>query len=112
MIAVISSDYTRPVPSHITMSIILDEIKKGNPEANITIFVATGFHRVSTKAELRDKYGDEIVDKEKILIHDSRDKDSMVKVGILPSGGDLILNELAIQADLLVVEGFKVVHNY
>jgi len=105
-IVVISSDHTRPVPSHITMPIILDEIREGNPEANITILVATGFHRASTKAELRDKYGDEIVDKEKIVIHDSRDKDSMVKVGILPSGGDLILNKLAIQADLLVAEGF------
>jgi len=88
------------------MPIILDEIRKGNPEANITILVATGFHRASTKAELRDKYEDEIVDKEKIIIHDSRDKDSMVKVGILPSGGDLVLNKLAIKADLLVAEGF------
>lgn len=105
-IVVISSDHTRPVPSHITMPIILDEIREGNPEVNITILVASGFHRASTKAELRDKYGDEIVDKEKIVIHDSRDKDSMVKVGILPSGGDLILNKLAIKADLLVAEGF------
>jgi len=88
------------------MPIILDEIREGNPEANITILVASGFHRASTKAELRDKYGDEIVDKEKIVIHDSRDKDNMVKIGILPSGGDLILNKLAIQADLLVAEGF------
>jgi len=105
-IVVISSDHTRPVSSHITMPIILDEIRKGNPEVDITILVAAGYHRASTEAELRDKYGDEIVDKEKIVIHDSRDKDSMVKVGILPSGGDLILNKLAIQADLLVAEGF------
>jgi len=105
-IVVISSDHTRPVPSHITMPIILDEIRKGNPEANIIILVASGFHRASTKAELRDKYGDEIVYKEKIVIHDSRDKDNMVRIGILPSGGDLILNKLAIEADLLVAEGF------
>jgi len=92
-IVVISSDHTRPVPSHITMPIILDEIREGNQKAKITIMVASGFHRASTEAELRDKYGDEIVDREKIVIHDSRDKDSMVKVGILPSGGDLILIE-------------------
>ena len=87
-IVVISSDHTRPVPSHITMPIILDEIRKGNPEANITILVATGFHRASTKVESREKYGKEIVNREKIVIHDSRDKDNMVKIGILPSGGD------------------------
>jgi nickel-dependent lactate racemase len=105
-IVVISSDHTRPVPSHITMPIILDEIRKGNPEANITILVATGFHRASTKVELREKYGKEIVNREKIVIHNSRDKDSMLKIGILPSGGDFILNKLAIEADLLVAEGF------
>jgi len=105
-IVVISSDHTRPVPSHITMPLILNEIRKENPMAEITILVATGFHRSSTKAELREKYGDKIVDKEKIVIHDSRDRDNMVKVGILPSGGKLVLNRLAIKADLLVAEGF------
>ena len=68
--------------------------------------VATGFHRASTKVELREKYGKEIVNREKIVIHNSRDKDSMLKIGILPSGGELVLNRLAIEADLLVAEGF------
>jgi len=105
-IVVISSDHTRPVPSHITMPLILNEIRQGNPKAEIAILIATGYHRSSTEAELRKKYGDKIVDKEKIVIHDSRDRDNMVKVGILPSGGELVLNRLAIEADLLVAEGF------
>lgn len=105
-IVVISSDHTRPVPSHITMPLILNEIRQGSPKAEIAILVATGYHRSSTEAELREKYGDKIVDKEKIVIHDSRDRDNMVKVGILPSGGELVLNRLAIEADLLVAEGF------
>jgi nickel-dependent lactate racemase len=105
-IIVISSDHTRPVPSHITMPVILDEIRKGNPEASIAILVATGFHRASTKVELREKYGKEIVEKEKIVIHNSSEKDSMLKIGVLPSGGYCILNKLAIEADLLVAEGF------
>jgi len=105
-VVIISSDHTRPVPSHVTMPILLEEIRAGNPEAEITILVATGFHRASTAAELRDKYGDEIVDNERIINHDSRDEESLVKVGTLPSGGELILNKLAMEADLLVAEGF------
>ncbi|MCK8817008.1 nickel-dependent lactate racemase [Natroniella sulfidigena] len=105
-IVVISSDHTRPVPSHVTMPIILDEIRAGNPEAEITILIATGFHRASTEEELRHKYGDDIVDNETIINHDSRDQDSMVHLGTLPSGGDLILNKLAVDADLLIAEGF------
>ncbi|MGP3777943.1 nickel-dependent lactate racemase [Halanaerobium saccharolyticum] len=105
-IVIISSDHTRPVPSHITMPILLEEIRKTAPEAEITILVATGFHRASTDAELRDKYGDEIVDSVKIEMHDSRDEEQMVNLGQLPSGGDMLLNKTAVEADLLVAEGF------
>jgi len=105
-IVIISSDHTRPVPSHITMPILLEEIRKTAPEAEITILVATGFHRASTDAELRDKYGDEIVDSVNIEMHDSRDEEQMVNLGQLPSGGDMLLNKTAVEADLLVAEGF------
>ncbi|TDP93543.1 nickel-dependent lactate racemase [Halanaerobium saccharolyticum] len=105
-IVIISSDHTRPVPSHITMPILLEEIRKTAPEAEITILVATGFHRASTDAELRDKYGDKIVDSVKIEMHDSRDEEQMVNLGQLPSGGDMLLNKTAVEADLLVAEGF------
>jgi lactate racemase len=105
-IVIISSDHTRPVPSHITMPILLEEVRKGNPEADITILVATGVHRASTEEELRDKYGDRIFDEEKIVVHDCSDSKNLVKLGLLPSGGELILNRLAIEADLLIAEGF------
>ena len=105
-IVIISSDHTRPVPSQITMPLMLEEIKKTAPEAEITILVATGFHRASTEAELRDKYGNQIVDTINIEMHDSRDQSQMVNLGQLPSGGDLILNRTAVEADLLIAEGF------
>ncbi len=105
-IVIISSDHTRPVPSHITMPILIEEIRKTAPEAEITILVATGFHRASTDEELRDKYGDEIVDSVQIEMHDSRDESQMINLGQLPSGGDMLLNKTAVEADLLVAEGF------
>lgn len=105
-IVIISSDHTRPVPSHITMPLLLEEIKRGAPEAEITILVATGFHRASTDAELRDKYGSDIVELVNIEMHDSRDQSQMVNLGKLPSGGDMLLNKRAVEADLLIAEGF------
>ncbi|MGM0437438.1 MAG: nickel-dependent lactate racemase [Bacillota bacterium] len=105
-IVIISSDHTRPVPSHITMPILLDEIESVNSEAEITILVATGFHRASTEEELRNKYGDRIVDEINIEMHDSRDESEMVNLGKLPSGGEMILNKTAVNADLLIAEGF------
>ncbi|MFW6266124.1 MAG: nickel-dependent lactate racemase [Halanaerobiales bacterium] len=105
-VVIITSDHTRPVPSHINLPLMLNEIREGNPEADVTILIATGFHRATTEKEMRDKFGDEIVDGEKIVVHDSRDEDQMVNLGKLPSGGDLIINKLAAEADLLVADGF------
>lgn len=85
---------------------MLEEIRKGNPEADITILIATGCHRETTKNELVQKFGEEIVNNEKIYIHDCDDDSMLVKLGILPSGGELIINKLAHEADLLVAEGF------
>jgi nickel-dependent lactate racemase len=105
-IVIISSDHTRPVPSHVTMPLLLKEIRKGNPEADITILIATGYHRLTTKNELKNKYGDKIFETEKIIVHNAFEDDNMVDLGKLPSGGDLKINKLALSADLLVAEGF------
>lgn len=105
-IVVISSDHTRPVPSKIIMPQILERIRRGNPNADITILIATGFHRATTVEELIGKFGPEIVNNENIVVHDSQDETMLVDVGTLPSGGTLRLNKLAMECDLLVAEGF------
>lgn len=105
-IVIITSDHTRPVPSRVIMPQILERIRRGNPNAKIKILVATGFHRPSTKEELIFKLGEEIVEKEEIVMHKSTNDEDMIKMGVLPSGGDLYINKLAAKADLLVAEGF------
>ena len=103
---IISSDHTRPVPSHIIMPQLLAELRKGNPDIDITILIATGMHRATTKEELIAKYGREIAKNEKFVIHVSRNDEDMVSVGTLPSGGDCRINKVAANADLLISEGF------
>lgn len=103
---IISSDHTRPVPSHIIMPQLLAELRKGNPDIDITILIATGMHRATTKEELIAKYGKEIAEHEKFVIHVSRNDEDMVSIGTLPSGGDCRINKLAANADLLISEGF------
>lgn len=105
-IVIITSDHTRPVPSRVIMPQILERIRKGNSNVKIKILVATGFHRPSTKEELIFKLGNEIVEKEEIIIHKSTNDEDMIKMGVLPSGGDFYINKLAAEADLLVAEGF------
>ncbi len=105
-VLILSSDHTRPVPSKILMPILLREIRKGNPKAEIIILVATGCHRASTHEELVEKYGKQIAKSERILMHDSAAENDLADKGFLPSGGRLRLNRLVDWADLLVGEGF------
>lgn len=105
-IVIISSDHTRPVPSHIITPILLRRIRSVAPDARIRILVATGFHRPSTREELINKYGQEIVDNEEIVMHFSKKDEDMVEIGTLPSGGACLINKVAAQADLLISEGF------
>lgn len=105
-IVIIASDHTRPVPSKIIMPLMLEEIRKGNPDANITILIATGCHRGTTKDELISKFGSEIVEKENIYIHDCDEREKLINIGVLPSGGECEINSIAVEADLLVAEGF------
>lgn len=103
---IISSDHTRPVPSHVIMPQLLAELRKGNPDIDITILIATGMHRPTTQDELVAKYGKEIAEHEKFSIHVSRNDEDMVSIGTLPSGGECLINKLAANADLLIAEGF------
>lgn len=109
-VVIICSDHTRPVPTKHIIPFMLREIREGNKDAHITLLIATGFHRETTKEELIHKFGEEIVENEKIVIHDSRDMDAMVNLGVLPSGAPLLINKIAACADLLVSEGFIETH--
>lgn len=103
---IICSDHTRPVPSNFIIPAMLEELRAGNPELDITLLIATGVHRATSREELVCKFGEEIVRQEKIRIHDAGDTESMTEIGILPSGGKLKINSLAANCDLLVAEGF------
>lgn len=105
-VVIIISDHTRPVPSRDILPAMLQAIREGNPEASITLLVATGCHRGTTDEELRAKLGDEIFENEKICVHDCDDRANMVELGVMPSGQPLKINRIAAEADLLLAEGF------
>ena len=103
---IIISDHTRPVPSKDILPQMLAQLRRGNPDIAVTLLVATGCHRGTTVQELENKLGREIVENEKIVVHDAFDKDANVQIGILPSGAPLVIDRLAVETDLLVAEGF------
>ena len=109
-IVIVTSDHTRAVPSKITLPLLLKEIRSGNPQADITILIATGLHRPTTEEEQRRMFGDDIVGHEKIAINNAFDPEQFVELCTLPSGAVFQVNKLAAQCDLLVTEGFVEPH--
>lgn len=105
-VVLVTSDHTRAVPSKLTLPILLEEVRSGNPDADITILIATGLHRATTEEEQRRMFGDAIVDHEKIAINNAFDPTQFTHVCTLPSGADFNVNKLATECDLLITEGF------
>jgi nickel-dependent lactate racemase len=104
-IVLIASDHTRPVPSKLIVPPMLREIRKGSPDAEITILIATGCHREMSRDEIDAKFGEELARQEHIVVHDC-DSSPMTRLGILPSGGECFINSLVAEAELVVAEGF------
>lgn len=103
---IIISDHTRPVPSRKILPPMLKALRQASPGIDITLLVATGCHRGTTQAELREKLGDALFHSEKILVHDCDDDANMVCLGTLPSGAALRVNRAAVETQLLLAEGF------
>lgn len=103
---VIASDHTRPVPNRILLPALLARLRRGAPDIGVTILVATGCHRGTTRAELAEMYGENIVEQERIVVHDCDDEANLVHLGTLPSGGALVVNRLVAEADLVIAAGF------
>lgn len=92
---IIISDHTRPVPSRDIIPNMLLELREGNPDIEVTLLVATGFHRPTSTAELAAKLGSRIMESCRIVVHDCRDEKSNVRIGTLPSGAPCVIDRLA-----------------
>ena len=103
---IIISDHTRPVPSRDILPNMLAELDAGSPGINVTLLVATGFHRLTTTSELEAKLGSEIMERCEIVVHDCRNAETNVSIGVLPSGAPCVIDRAAAEAELLISEGF------
>jgi lactate racemase len=103
---IITSDHTRAMPSKITLPILLAELRSNNPGIDITILIGTGLHRSTTRDEMIDMFGADIVNNEKIRVHNAFDSLAMQQVCQLPSGAEFAVNKLIFENELVVTEGF------
>jgi nickel-dependent lactate racemase len=111
-IVIVVDDVTRSTPQKIILPVLIDELKRGGSrEENIEIVIALGTHRKMSLKEIRDRYGDEVVDHVTISNHDCREENELIEVDKI-NGFPIMINKKVLEADFVIGVGNIAPHCY
>ena len=112
-VCIVFTDITRPSPDHLLIPALLEELfEAGVKDDDITLLCGTGMHRPSTALEKVTKLGAKIVSRYRVLDHDAQNGQNLVDLGRTPGGAPILVNRLAVEADLLIATGTVEPHQY
>ncbi len=104
-VAVVIPDITRPLPSHRLLPWLFEALPQV-PLERLTIVNGTGSHRVNTKEELASMVGREVLERCRVVNHDSHDPDTLELAGRSADGQPVYMSRAYVQADRRIVLGF------
>jgi len=103
-VVIVTSDITRPMPSHIVLPPVLEELREaGIREEDILIVLALGSHRKHTEEEKRYLVGDEVYHSG-VKIIDS-DPNCCVNLGVCDNGTPVDVFKPVAEADRIICLG-------
>jgi nickel-dependent lactate racemase len=109
---IVCDDITRPTPTDIILPLLLNGLNRGGlSDEQITVLIALGTHRSMTEDEILSKFGQETVERVRIINHAWDDPDVLVDLGKTGLGTPIEVNRLALDADLLVGVGCILPHH-
>lgn len=102
-IAIITSDISRPMPTHIAMPALLDELyEAGVQKEDITLVFALGSHRKQTEEEKRKLAGDRAYSEIRCI---DGDIDDCVHMGETKAGTPVDITRVVAEADFRIGMG-------
>lgn len=112
---IVISDNTRPVPytgeQGILWPLIEVLLALGYQAANITVLIGTGTHRAVTQQEIAQMLDPLVLASGvKIVNHDCRDLEVLVRLGTTKRGTEILLNKMYVEADLKIATGLVETH--
>jgi len=112
-VVVVVDDATRPAPSQIMITPILNELSAGGvKDENVTVIFACGIHRAVKSEEAAALLGQETVNRVKTLNHDCKAQD-LVHVGNTQKHGTKVyVNRVFAEADVRVLTGDVGLHYF
>ncbi|GAB3977808.1 nickel-dependent lactate racemase [Actinoallomurus acanthiterrae] len=109
-VAISVCDGTRPQPRRLVVPALLAELDGVVRLEDVVILIATGTHRGNTDAELRQMFGDQVVDAVRIVNHDARRPDELTWMGRFGKDVPVWLNREWAAADVRITTGFVEPH--
>jgi nickel-dependent lactate racemase len=108
-VAISVCDVTRAQPRREMLRALFEEMPHVRPE-DVTILIATGTHRANSPDELERMLGRDLLDRYRVINHDSRDPSSLAYVGRTATGVSVHLNRAFLSADVRITTGFVEPH--
>ena len=103
---IVVCDITRPVPNELILTPMLEILEgAGLVREAITLLVATGLHRPSTEAEIREMLGPRIASEYRVVNHHGEREDEHVYLGESPRGVPIWIDRRYVEADLKITTG-------
>ncbi|MHB8772701.1 MAG: nickel-dependent lactate racemase family protein [Syntrophales bacterium] len=111
-VVLVADDITRTTPTDIILPILLNECNAaGVPDSAIAVVIALGTHRFMTEAEIRAKFGAEVLRRVGVKNHPFRDPAAHVDLGTTKNGGRILINREVYEADFKIGIGSIVPHH-
>lgn len=109
-ICIVVSDATRPVPSHLILEAIIEELNRyGIKNEQIFVLIATGLHRRSREDELKRILGD-LFNKITVFDHVATDDENLVHLGTASDGVPILINKRYYESDFKILTGYVEPH--
>jgi len=114
-VLVLVSDQFRQTRADVVLPVLLDELSRGGvAEDDVHIMFATGTHRPPRPDEQARILGPEMYARfrARLHIHDPFDSGQLAGVGTTSRGTPVLINRLALDADMLIATGAVVFHYF
>ncbi len=110
---VIVGDYTRNNAYRLWLPLLLDELNRaGIADKGVTLYIGNGTHRPMTQQEMAQCYGEVVLKRVNLLLHDSDATDRMKKIGRTDRGTIVEIDQRVADASLLVLTGGITYHYF
>lgn len=110
-VAIICDDLSRPTPVSTILPVLLDKLGAlGTTDADITVIMALGSHRYMTEEELRQRVGDDIYRRCRVVNSEFKDEENLISLGTTEDGVNIVVTREAMAADIRIGIGNIVPH--